>query len=203
MDSSVAGPRSNSAGLEVNVSLEDARVRMRAAANVARHAMDESGRLTTHAVGRTLAVLRYASRLTNETQATSPVVTSSVEQHLFAKQQAFLKHVELIEANAQERILSLADWTPPSIGPLESFLRMFGVYLRRHEEVAEDEHMKVAASVVNGAHTREGAVGGASHGGYGDSHNTRPQWSRPAAANGSVGGHSNTDADAHRNGYRV
>jgi len=165
--------------------------------------MDESGRLAIHATGRTLAVLREVERLVHVTQTTSQVISPAVEQHLLAEQQAFLKHVELIQANARQRILSLADWTPPSIGPLERFLGLFGLHLHRREKVAEDEPKQVDAAAVNEAHTKEEAPDGTTDSGNSAPHHPRPQWSRPAAANGYVGEHSHTAAGAQRVHYRV
>lgn len=117
--------RQPSSTMDVTVSLEDARLRMCATTDVARHAAYELGRLVTHQAGEVTWNLRAIGRAVGSSHCW-PLVTPDVEKHLIATQQAYLDKLAVVQANAHRRIVTLADWTPPRIGLGQRFLRLLG-----------------------------------------------------------------------------
>lgn len=118
--------RQRASTLDVNVSLKDSQVRMSATTDVTNYAVDELGRLSRHRVAQSMSTLQFVERLKGDSLV-RPLITDEVATHLHTMQRVYLKRLEVVESNASQRLITLADWTPPSIGLVQSLLRLLGL----------------------------------------------------------------------------
>ncbi len=125
---SVLSESQRASTMDVNVSLQGSQVRMSATVDVTGHAVAELSRLARHRMSQSVSTLQLVDRLKGDSLV-RPLITDEVSTHLQTMERLYLKRLEVMERNASQRLITLADWTPPGIGLLRSLLRVLGVSL--------------------------------------------------------------------------
>lgn len=133
-------PQSQSTVSDVIVSLEDARMRMDATKEVSCHAIEIIGRLMHFQASQEVETLKTVDRLIGDIRGRTQI-TLEVTSHLLSMQRVYLTNLATVQTNASGRIITLADWTPPSTGFLQSLRRLIYVHIIGRGKRAERSPM--------------------------------------------------------------
>lgn len=148
----------NTSAVDVAASQQDACERMQATTNVATAAIDELCRMANHRVLQSVATLRTIDKLVCDPQVLH-LITPTVDTHLLAMQEAYHERIAVVEENAANRLITLADWMPPRSG----FLATLRQLITFHIVFGREPKVLSVDDVIQGVRNPTAATEGVAH----------------------------------------